>query len=572
MNKMDALRGVVLKQFRLGEVLVSEGYITDEQLHMAIEMQKNDSAKRRLGQIIIESKIITEEQMLTALSKRLGISYVNLNSCYIDINAVAKIPKSIALKHTVIAVSADDDSLTVVMNDPLNFYAIEDIKLIVNQPITIKLSKKEDIQKSITNWYSEIDAKHAAKTANETASVTETFAFEDLNETADDTPVVTLVNSILFKAHHAGASDIHIEPFEGKTTVRIRVDGQIVDYLQLSASLHSSIVARIKIISTLDIAEKRLPQDGSFRAKLKNIEINVRVSVLPTVFGEKIVMRFFSQSAKLEHAETYGMTQKNYEKVLKILKSPHGIIYVTGPTGSGKTTTLYMIIESLSDKPVNISTIEDPVERHLDRINQTQTNVQAGLTFASGLRSLLRQDPDIIMVGETRDNETASIAVSAALTGHLVFSTIHTNDAVSTILRLVDMDIEEYKIANSLVGVISQRLAKKICPSCKNSYPAPESEQKMIGTNVEVLYKGEGCVNCNNTGYKGRIAIHEILMMDSAVRNLVAKKTPIDEIEKYLVQNGKLVTLKESLTELIISGISTVEEFSRLLHFSEDIS
>lgn len=558
-----------MKQLRLGEVLVSEGYITLEELNKAIEMQKNDPNKRRLGQIIIDSNIITEEQMLTALSKRLGVSYVNLNNIYIDINAVEKIPKTIAQKHNVIAVSIEEGGLTVVTSDPLDFYAIEDVKLVVNIPITIKLSKKEDIQKCISYWYSEIDAKHAARTANETAVGTDTITFEDLNATADDTPVVTLVNSILYKAHLAGASDIHIEPFDGKTTVRIRVDGQIVDYLQLSASLHSSIVSRIKIISSLDIAEKRLPQDGSFRAKLKNIEINVRVSVLPTVFGEKVVMRFFSQAAKLDYAQTFGMTPKNYEKVQKILKSPHGIIYVTGPTGSGKTTTLYMIIESLSDRHVNISTIEDPVERHLDRINQTQTNPQAGLTFATGLRSLLRQDPDIIMVGETRDNETASIAVSAALTGHLVLSTIHTNDALSTILRLVDMDIEEYKIANSLVGVISQRLAKKLCTGCKTSYLASESEKRLIGKNVDRLYKGEGCVNCNNTGYKGRIAIHEILQMDSTVRNLIARKTPIEEIEKYLIEHGKLVTLKESLIELITSGETTVEEFSRLLHFTE---
>lgn len=558
-----------MKQLRLGEVLVSEGYISLEELNKAIEIQKNDPNKRRLGQIIIDSNIITEEQMLTALSKRLGVSYVNLNNIYIDINAVEKIPKSIAQKHNVIAVSFDGDSLNVVTSDPLDFYAIEDVKLVVNIPISIKLSKKEDIQKCISYWYSEIDAKHAAKTANETAAGNDTIAFEDLNATADDTPVVTLVNSILYKAHLAGASDIHIEPFEGKTTVRIRVDGQIVDYLQLSSSLHSSIVARIKIISSLDIAEKRLPQDGSFRAKLKNIEINVRVSVLPTVFGEKVVLRFFSQAAKLDYAETFGMTPRNYEKVQKILKSPHGIIYVTGPTGSGKTTTLYMIIESLSNRPVNISTIEDPVERHLDGINQTQTNSQAGLTFATGLRSLLRQDPDIIMVGETRDNETASIAVSAALTGHLVLSTIHTNDALSTILRLVDMNIEEYKIANSLVGVISQRLAKKLCTGCKKSYPATESEKRLIGKSVELLYKGEGCVNCNNTGYKGRIAIHEILQMDSTVRNLVARKTPIEEIEKYLVENGKLVTLKESLIDLITSGETTIDEFSRLLHFTE---
>ena len=323
----------------------------------------------------------------------------------------------------------------------------------------------------------------------------------DISEAADDTPIVTLLNSTLYKAHAAGASDIHIEPFEETTYFRIRVDGLIVDYLTLSVSLHNSLVARIKILAGMDIAEKRAPQDGHFRAKLQDIEINVRVSSLPTVYGEKIVMRFMGQGGALDNAGTFGMERDDYERVMDILQVPHGVVYITGPTGSGKTTTLYMIMEMLAKRHVNISTIEDPVERNLPRINQTQINPLAGLTFESGLRSILRQDPDIIMIGETRDSETASIGVRAALTGHLVMSSLHTNDSVSAIVRLLDMGVEDYLLANSLVGVVAQRLVKKICPFCREEYAPGENELRMLGgLRPESLARGKGCHNCNNTG------------------------------------------------------------------------
>jgi type IV pilus assembly protein PilB len=382
--------------------------------------------------------------------------------------------------------------------------------------------------------------------------------------------VVALINSMLYKAHAAGASDIHIEPFETITQVRIRVDGQIVDYTSLSQSLHSPITARIKILAGLDIAERRAPQDGHFRAKLEDIEINVRVSSLPTIYGEKLVLRFMNQSAELDHAKTFGMEEDDYAKVLRLLSVPHGLVYITGPTGSGKTTTLYMLMEYLSKRYVNIATIEDPVEKTLAKINQTQINPLAGLTFESGLRSILRQDPDIIMIGETRDSETATISVRAALTGHLVLSSLHTNDSVSAVVRLLDMGVEDYLLANSLVGVIAQRLVKKICPFCREEYEPSESELRALaGARPEKLARGRGCHNCSNTGYKGRVAVHEVLTLDGALRNMIARKTHTEEMYAYLRERKLLKTLQQSLTKLVLERKTTVEELLKLTYFVE---
>lgn len=561
---------VVANRLRMGEVLVEDGHITQEQLDGALELQKASVEKKRLGEVLIESGIITEDRMLEALSKRLNMQFTSVDNFAIDINVVGKIPKAIAVKHCLIAVVEQDGALVILVNDPLNFYAIEDVKFIVGRPLDIRICKMNEIVKAIGYWYSEIDTQKAAKGANKNAVVTTgALSFADLNETADDTPVVTLINSTLYKAHNAGASDIHIEPFESTTQVRIRVDGQIVDYLTLSQSLHNSIVARIKILSNLDIAEKRAPQDGHFRAKLQDIEINVRVSTLPTIYGEKIVLRFMSQSGILDNSGTFGMEEKDYKKMMGILQVPHGLIYITGPTGSGKTTTLYMMMEMLSKRLVNISTIEDPVEKNIARVNQTQINPLAGVTFESGLRSILRQDPDIIMIGETRDNETASISVRAALTGHLVLSSLHTNDAVSAIVRLVDMGVEDYLLANSLAGVVAQRLVKKICPHCREEYAATEAEKRVIGISVDTLWRGKGCHLCNNTGYKGRVAVHEILAVDMNIRNMISKKVPTDEIYTYVKESQKLRNLRSSLTRLVLEGVTTTEELLKLTYFVE---
>ncbi|MCL1807118.1 MAG: GspE/PulE family protein [Oscillospiraceae bacterium] len=557
-------------QLRLGDVLKEAGYVTEEQIEQIMNAQKASGVKKRLGEALIENNIITEDRLNTALSKRLNIPYVSMSDAPIDLEAVKKIPKAVANKHCLIAIGVYNNILRVNINDPLNYYAIEDVKLITHMQIEVQVCNRAEISKAINEYYSELDTQKATSVANEAvAGQASAFTYVDISESADDTPVVTLINSTLYKAHSAGASDIHIEPFEEHTYVRIRVDGQIVDYLTLSSSLHNSIVARIKILSGLDIAEKRAPQDGHFRAKLQDIEINVRVSSLPTVYGEKIVMRFMSQSTALDHAGTFGMEKDDYEKMVTMLQVPHGIIYITGPTGSGKTTTLYMIMEMLAKRHVNISTVEDPVERTLARINQTQINPLAGLTFETGLRSILRQDPDIVMIGETRDAETASISVRAALTGHLVMSSLHTNDSVSAIVRLLDMGIEDYLLANSLVGIVAQRLVKKICPFCIEEYEPSEADIKTLKAAPDSLVRGKGCHNCNNTGYKGRVAVHEILAIDGHIRDFITQKAATADIYAYVRDHDKLKSLQTSLRKLVMEKKTSIEELLRLTYFVE---
>jgi type IV pilus assembly protein PilB len=557
-------------QLRLGDVLKEAGFVTEEQIEQVMVAQKASGVKKRLGEALIESNIITEDRLNTALSKRLNIPYVSMSDAPVDLEAVRKIPKAVASKHCLIPIGINGSVLRVNINDPLNYYAIEDVKLITHMQIEVQVSNRDEIMRAISEYYSEIETQKAASGANQAvAGQASAFTYVDISESADDTPVVTLINSALYKAHSAGASDIHIEPFEENTHVRIRVDGQIVDYLSLSASLHNSIVARIKILANLDIAEKRSPQDGHFRAKLQDVEINVRVSSLPTVYGEKIVMRFMSQSTVLDHAGTFGMERDDYEKMVTMLQVPHGIIYITGPTGSGKTTTLYMVMEMLAKRFVNISTIEDPVERTLSRINQTQINPLAGLTFETGLRSILRQDPDIVMIGETRDAETAQISVRAALTGHLVMSSLHTNDSVAAIVRLLDMGIEDYLLANSLVGIVAQRLVKKVCSFCYAEREPTENEIRILGVKPGSLAHGTGCHNCNNTGFKGRVAVHEILSIDGRIRDFITNKASTSDIYAYVKEGNKLKTLQASLRKLVLDKKTSVEELLRLTYFVE---
>ncbi|MCL2617607.1 MAG: Flp pilus assembly complex ATPase component TadA [Defluviitaleaceae bacterium] len=547
--------------------MIESGCITAEQLAGALEIQKSSTTKRRLGEVLIEENIITENRLNVALAKRLDIQYVTMRDVKVDLEATKKVPKAIALKHCLIAIAMDSHTLTVNINDPLNYYAIEDVKLVTHMQIIMQVCDRAEILQAINESYAEIETRKASQVANDSAEKITTMGFVDISESSDDTPIVTLLNSSLYKAHTAGASDVHIEPFEETTQFRIRVDGLIIDYLTLSVSLHTSLVARIKILAGMDIAEKRAPQDGHFRAKLQEIDINVRVSSIPTVYGEKIVMRFMGQGGSLSNSGTFGMIQEDYAKMMEILQSPHGVVYVTGPTGSGKTTTLYMIMEMLAKRNVNISTVEDPVERNLARINQTQVNPLANLTFESALRSILRQDPDIILIGETRDKETASIGVRAALTGHLVMSSLHTNDAISAIVRLVDMGVEEYLLANTLAGVVAQRLVKKICAACYQEHETTPRERDILGENCPpTLAHGKGCHNCNNTGYKGRMAVHEILAIDEEIRNLISSKAPTKVIYEYVRKHNKLKFLRDSLQRLVLEKVTTMDELLKLTY------
>lgn len=555
-----------MKNIPIGEVLKEYGYINEQELQEALVSQRRNPDKR-LGQHLIDLGFIDEKQMLTALSERLNEPLLDLNEVKIEIEAVAKIPKALAQKYNLIAISEQTGKLSVVTSDPLNFYGIEDIRFVTGMNIDISLCDKASIAHAIDYHYAEIEARKAATTANEHVI---SFEFDDselYNSEEDDAPVVKLLNSLLTKGYNANTSDIHVEPYEDKTMVRMRIDGMLVDYVQLAKNLHQSLIVRIKIMSNMDIAERRVPQDGHFLSEIEGNRMNLRVSVIPTVHGEKAVLRFLNSNTPILNEEQYGMNQENFEKICQMLKMPHGIIYITGPTGSGKTTTLYMILEALAKRQLNISTIEDPVEKNIERVNQMQINTMAGLTFESGLRALLRQDPDIILVGETRDAQTASISVRAAITGHLVLSTLHTNDAISSIVRLEDMGIEPYMIANSLVGSVSQRLVRTICPHCKQVVRVCDADRKILGRDAVYMYRGAGCHHCNQTGYKGRTAVHEIIVIDKEIRRLISSHREIDEIYAYVKASQNLRTLKDEVCDLVLQGQTTMEELLKIISY-----
>lgn len=481
-------------------------------------------------------------------------------------------PQSLTLTEAVPgAVRASEGSLEIVTNDPLNYFAFEEVRQLTGCHVVIRLSELGPLQSAIRYYYAEVGAQQAAQTANEgfAGSDAELVRIEESESGDPEAPIVKLLSSLLDRAVSTGASDIHIEPFEGKTRVRMRIDGTIVDYVTLERSVHQPLIARIKIMANLDIAERRLPQDGHFRIRAgQEGHVNIRVSLLPTVFGEKAVLRILAAAGHVDHAEHFGMDDDSYARFLPMLNSPNGIIYLTGPTGSGKSTTLYMVLEYLSRRQVNISTVEDPVEQNVPGINQTQVNPVAGLTFESGLRALLRQDPDIIMVGETRDGETAGISVRAAITGHLVLSTLHTNDAVSSVVRLADMGVDRYLIANSLVGLVAQRLMRKVCPHCAREAAVTPQEQALLGRDIRTVRRGAGCMHCNGTGYRGRVAVHEIVAVDRSIRRMISRGAEAEEIEAYAREHQGMKSLREKGLELVREGVTTPEELLRIAYYA----
>ncbi len=557
----------IIRKLRLGDTLIEMGYITEDQLGQALAYQKEHDGER-IGSILITLGFLSERQMLSALAERLNIEVIEIESRKVDMEAIRLIPEQLAEKYDMLPMGLEDDQLQLVVNDPLDLYGIEDIRQTCGYNIQLYLAQIEPLRKAIRYYYAEVSAKKAVNAANlaQPAAEVEEMVI-DTSDGDDDTPIINLVNSLLEKAYLDNVSDIHIEPFEQNTMVRMRIDGAMVDYVTLQKNIHASLIARIKIMAELDIAEKRLPQDGHFRARIQNRIANVRVSLIPTTFGEKAVLRLLTGNVRIDHSETFGMNEENYARTQRMLQSMNGIIYLTGPTGSGKTTTLYLMLAELSKKPVNISTIEDPVEKNLPRINQMQVHPVAGLTFEVGLRALLRQDPDIIMVGETRDFETARISVRAAITGHLVLSTLHTNDAASSVMRLVDMGIEPYMISGALDGVIAQRLVRKVCPHCCAEGELTEAERRAIGRDIPRIRIATGCNNCNYTGYSGRVAIHEILVVDKPVREMIARGVTTEQLKEYAIEHQNMKTLKDSCIELLEQGVTTMEEFRRVAYF-----
>ena len=562
-----------LKNIRIGDVLKESGYVNDEQIGQALRYQKEHKGMR-LGGALIELGFISETNMLQALAIRLNMKHIDIANAKVQLDATALIPENLAEKYCILAINDENGVLTVVVNDPMNFFAIEDIKQLTGRQLNICLCESEPLQKAINYYYSEVAAQKAARTANTMANEKQDDLEElTVEEGDDETPIINLLNSLLKRAYSVNSSDIHIEPFEDKSIVRMRIDGAIVDYVTLQKGLHASLIARIKIISELDIAERRVPQDGHFRVNIEGEYINIRVSILPTVFGEKAVLRLLAGNSTIQHADSFGMEEHDYERFRAMLDSPHGIIYLTGPTGSGKTTTLYMVLDEMAKRSVNISTIEDPVEKNIKKINQTQVNNTAGLTFEVGLRALLRQDPDIIMVGETRDSETASISVRSAITGHLVFSTLHTNDAVSSIVRLIDMGVEPYLVANSMVGTVAQRLMRRICPECGQEVEATEEECRLLGAAPGTkIKKAHGCTQCNFTGYSGRIAVHEILTVDSTVRKMITDGASMDEIQDYAVRHQGMRLLRDSAVEKVLQQVTTIEELRKVAYYSDALA
>ena len=547
--------------------MAERGYVDAAQMDQALLYQK-DHRDMRVGQILIALHFVTEQQVLEALASRLDLEIIDVASKQVDLEAVAMVDKELAEKNLFLPLSVKNRTMVLVTNDPLNYFALEEVRQQTGCYLQICLSEEKPLRQAIEYYFAEVGARQAATQANAGFGPDEMddFALDELENVEEEAPIIHLLNSLVERAIKSNASDIHIEPFDRETKVRMRIDGVILEYVTLQRNVHQPLIARIKIMANLDIAEKRIPQDGHFRVRTQNGHVNIRVSMMPTVFGEKAVLRLLSSSGKLDYAEQFGMDDFSYARFLPLLNSSNGIIYITGPTGSGKSTTLYMILEYLSGRMVNISTIEDPVEKNVEGINQTQVNPIAGLTFETGLRALLRQDPDIIMVGETRDGETAEISVRAAITGHVVLSTLHTNDAASSIVRLEDMGVDTYLIANSLVGLVAQRLMRKVCPNCGQEMDSTDEERKLLGKDVRRIRRGIGCAQCNNTGYRGRIAIHEILAVDGTLRRMISNHATVDEIVSYGREHQNMRTLRESGLKLVKEGITTPEELLKIAY------
>ena len=553
------------RNLRIGEILEEKGYVNQEQMLEALAYQR-EHRDRRIGQILIELEFVTEQQVLEALASRLELEIVDAASQQADLEAVAMVDKALAAKNLFLPLYVKNRTMTLVTNDPLNYFALEEVRQQTGCDLQIRLSSEKPLRQAISYYFAEVEARQAATEANAGFGEDsfEDLDLEDLDQAEDEAPVIHLLSSLVERAIKSRASDIHIEPFDRETKVRMRIDGVILEYVSLQRKVHPPLIARIKILANLDIAERRIPQDGHFRVRTESGYANIRVSLMPTVFGEKAVLRLLASTVHLDYPDQFGMNKESFRRFLPMLNSPNGIVYITGPTGSGKSTTLYMILEYLSARLLNISTIEDPVEKNVPGVSQTQVSPGAGLTFEAGLRALLRQDPDVIMVGETRDKETAGISVRAAITGHMVLSTLHTNSAAASIVRLEDMGVETYLIANSLAGIVAQRLVRKVCPNCAREMDTTWEEQKFLGEDVKTVRRGQGCAQCSKTGYRGRIAVHEILSMDASLRRMISSHATQEEITAYAKEHQKMLTLWENGLKLVKKGVTTPEELLKI--------
>ena len=579
------------KKKMLGEMLVAGGMIKEEQLKRALDEQKKRGGK--VGELLVDLGFISEHNIATFLGRQLHLPFIEIEKELIDVDMVKMIPADMARRVAAIPLYKDRESLVVAMADPLNIFGLDDIRKAAGMDIRQVVATRTDIQKAIDRYYGMGQSiETATMDFAEAKGGAQAEPMEMIGATAGDAPVVKLVSMVIAQAIMDRASDIHIDPEGDHIKIRYRIDGVLSEVRTLPREMHAPIVSRIKIMADMDIAEKRVPQDGRFQAKITHsdsgpvvtavfrernalrmsgdVTVDIRVSTLPVIQGETVVMRILDRTQVIMTLEGLNFTADMLDRYRKLITRPYGMVLVTGPTGSGKTTTLYASINTIDRKANNLVTIEDPVEYQMMGVNQVQVNPKAGVTFASGLRSILRQDPDIIMVGEIRDRETAEIAIHAALTGHLVFATLHTNDAAGAATRLMDMGIEPFLIASSTIGILAQRLARQICDRCKKPYQAAPELLKSLGLaeGAVTFYRGEGCPACKNSGYKGRIGIYELLEMNDDIRGLIVAKATSSAIKASAAQKGSKTLRQEGLIRAA-SGITSVEEVLRVTQEAE---
>ena len=554
---------------RLGDLLLSSGVISHEQLERALELQKE--SKERLGDVLVQSGIITEQQLIEALKIQLGVEFVDLTAVSIPVELAKYVPRTLAKKYCVVPVKLVRDTLYLAMSDPLDFIAQEEVKAASRKRVIPMIATHRATEQAISRLYgSEGTARVIEEMKREAGSAGPDIVPAQLAKDSDSSegaPTIRFVNSLIERAFTERASDIHLEPQEGEMVVRMRIDGLLRRVLTVPAELQSTVISRLKIMGGMDIAERKVPQDGHAMLRVKGSEIDLRISSMPTVYGEKIVLRLLNKTSQLLSRDAIGLEGEDLEYYRTLLKNPSGVILLVGPTGSGKSTTMCVMLHDLAREEVNIVTLEDPVEYYIPGVSQCQINEKTGMTFAGGLRAILRQDPDIISVGEIRDGETASIAMRAAITGHLVLSTLHTNDAPSAVDRLRDVGVEPWLISGALRGVVSQRLVRRICPHCKRAYHPASDELALLGLDDApdlVFYKGEGCPDCHHTGYTGRRAVFEILMIDAPLRRLITAGASADELADEARRHG-FTTMRERCRDLVLRGETTAEEAARTI-------
>lgn len=554
---------------RLGDLLLSSGVISHEQLERALELQKE--SKERLGDVLVQSGIITEQQLIEALKIQLGVEFVDLTAVSIPVELAKYVPRTLAKKYCVVPVKLVRDTLYLAMSDPLDFIAQEEVKAASRKRVIPMIATHRATEQAISRLYgSEGTARVIEEMKREAGAAGPDIVPAQLvkdSDSSEGAPTIRFVNSLIERAFAERASDIHLEPQEGEMVVRMRIDGLLHRVLTVPAELQSTVISRLKIMGGMDIAERKVPQDGHAMLRVKGSEIDLRISSMPTVYGEKIVLRLLNKTSQLLSRDAIGLEGEDLEYYRTLLKNPSGVILLVGPTGSGKSTTMCVMLRDLAREEVNIVTLEDPVEYYIPGVSQCQINEKTGMTFAGGLRAILRQDPDIISVGEIRDGETASIAMRAAITGHLVLSTLHTNDAPSAVDRLRDVGVEPWLISGALRGVVSQRLVRRICPHCKRAYHPASDELALLGLDDApdlVFYKGEGCPDCHHTGYAGRRAVFEILMIDAPLRRLITAGASADALADEARRHG-FTTMRERCRDLVLRGETTAEEAARTI-------